>query len=391
MRMSKDRILLTHVGSLPRGEKLNAMLIAEEAGEVVDRKELSSEIDVRVAHVMAKQRESGVDLLNDGEQGRVGFQTYIPARMSGFGGASQRRLSLEYLEFPLFARMSRRRFERISKVADAPQAIGPVNYRDAGPITVEIERLKRNAEKLGLPLTDCFMTAPSPGIIATTLMNAYYDSHEGYVRALAAEMRKEYREVTQAGVTLQIDAPDLAMERVMFCQDWSEKQFLEMCEQHVAGINIATEGIPPDRIRLHICWGNWEGPHNHDVPMSSVLPVLYQANVGALSIEFANPRHQHEYEALRLNKLRDGMILLPGVVDTTTNFVEHPEVIARRIAEAVAAVGDRERIIASTDCGFGTFAGYEWVAEDVVWEKLKAASAGADIASRRLWGRAAAA
>jgi 5-methyltetrahydropteroyltriglutamate--homocysteine methyltransferase len=240
---------------------------------------------------------------------------------------------------------------------------------------------------LAAPPTDTFMTAASPGIVATTMLNAHYDSHEAYVFALARQMRKEY-ELIAADFVLQIDAPDLAMERTVLFQDKSAAEFLKIAETHVAALNEALAGIPRDRVRLHCCWGNYDGPHIHDIPLSEILPVLYQARVGALSLEFANPRHQHEYAALKRAKLPPELILLPGVIDSTTNYVEHPEVIANRICEAVDAVGDRSRVIASSDCGFGTFAGSELVAEDVVWAKLKSCREGADIATRRLWGKA---
>ncbi len=391
MRLSRERILVTHVGSLPRGERLNEVLIRRELGESVDRGELAAEIDRRVAEVFRRQVDNGVDIVNDGEQGRVGFQTYVPERMSGFGGESARPRPREFGEFPLYARMIAARHPRRGRSFNAPQAVGEVRYHDLGAIRHEIERIHRQAAAAGKDPADCFMTAPSPGIISTTLLNAHYGTHEDYVRALAREMRHEYLEIHRGGLLLQIDAPDLAMERHIVFQDRPLAEYLKICELHVAALNEALDGIPRDRIRLHCCWGNWEGPHVHDVPLADVLPVLYQAHVGALSVEFANPRHQHEYAALRRHKLPDHMVLLPGVLDTSTNFVEHPEVVARRIEEAVSAVGDRERVIASTDCGFGTFAGFEWVAEDVVWAKLHAARAGADIASRRLWGDAAAA
>jgi len=237
---------------------------------------------------------------------------------------------------------------------------------------------------------ECFMTAPSPGIVSTTMLNAYYPSHDAYLAALAREMRNEYQAIHQAGLLLQIDAPDLAMDRAMFYRDLSDADFVKRCEGHVAAINEAIEGIPRDRVRLHCCWGNWDGPHIYDVPLELILPILYQAKVGALSIELANPRHQHEYDALRRHKLPSHLALLPGVIDTTTNIVEHPEVVARRLQEAVDAVGDRERVIASTDCGFGTFTNREWVIEAVVWLKLKSLRQGADLASARLWGRKAA-
>ena len=233
------------------------------------------------------------------------------------------------------------------------------------------------------------MGAAAPGIIATTMLNAHYDTHEAYVFALARQMRKEY-ELIARDFILQIDAPDLALERTVLFQDKTNAEFVAIAEMHVAALNEALAGIPRDRVRLHCCWGNNEGPHTHDIPMREILPVLYSAKVGALSIEFANPRHQHEYAALKTAKLPPEFILIPGVIDTTTNFVEHPEVVANRICEAVDAVGDRSRVIASSDSGVGTFAGYALVASDVGWAKRKAGRDGADIATRRLWGRAVA-
>ena len=388
MQTSDTRILVTHVGSLPRGEHLTDLLIEDERGEAIDRAILAAEIEGRVAAVMQKQHEAGIDIANDGEQGRVGFQTYVPQRMAGFGGESKRPTPLEFAEFPLFAARLQARIPHTGKVFGAPQAIGPVAYQDTTTIAGEIERVRRHAAAQQPPFTECFMTAPSPGIIATTMLNAYYDSHEAYVNALAREMRHEYQAVVQSGLLLQIDAPDLAMERVFLFQDKSEDEYVRVCETHVAALNLALEGIPRERVRLHVCWGNWEGPHIHDIALDPLLPVLYQAKVGGLSIELANPRHQHEVAALRRRKLPSEFVLLPGVIDSTTNFVEHPEVIAQRIELAVAAVGDRERVIASTDCGFGTFAGWEWVSEDVVWAKFRACRRGADLASARLWGHA---
>jgi 5-methyltetrahydropteroyltriglutamate--homocysteine methyltransferase len=229
------------------------------------------------------------------------------------------------------------------------------------------------------------MTAASPGIVATTLLNAHYDSHEAYVFALAREMRKEY-ELIARDFLLQIDAPDLAMERGVLFQDKTNAEFVAIAEMHVAALNEALADVPPERVRLHCCWGNNEAPHTHDIPMREILPVLYSAKVGALSIEFANPRHQHEYAAFKQAKLPDRFVLLPGVIDSLTNFVEHPEVVANRLCEAVDAVGDRERVIAGTDCGFGTFASYEFIAEDIVWAKLAALADGAKLATKRLWG-----
>ena len=310
--------------------------------------------------------------------------------MSGFAGASKRKVGKDFQEVPELIEMFLRRFPKRAKISNAPQAVAEVRYLGTEDLEDEIARFKRCASAPKAAFAETFMTAPSPGIVATTMMNAYYDSHEAYLMALAREMRPEYLAIHAAGLILQIDAPDLAMERTMTFQDQSEAEFVKTCELHVAALNKALEGIPRDRVRLHCCWGNWEGPHIHDIALAPILPVLYQAHAGALTIEFANPRHQHEYEALRANPLPKDWLLIPGVIDTTTNFVEHPRVVARRIEEAVATVGERERVIASTDCGFGTFAGREWVTANVVWKKLAALREGADIASAELWGRSAA-
>jgi len=334
--------------------------------------------------VVEKQAAAGVDIGNDGEQQRVGFQTYVAQRMSGFSGESKRRRGRDYEEFPELVEVLMQRFPKRSRMQNAPEAKAELHYLGGDPIREELARLKRAVESAGA-FSDCFMTAPSPGIVSTTMLNAYYDSHESYLTALAHELRNEYRAIHEAGFLLQIDSPDLAMDRSMFYRDATDAQFVKAIETHVAAINRAIEGIPRERVRLHCCWGNWDGPHVFDVPLDLVLPVLYQANVGSLSIEFANPRHQHEYAAFRRHPLPGHMVLLPGCIETTSNIVEHPEVVARRIQEAVTAVGDRERVIASADCGFGTFTRREWVIEPAVWLKLKSLREGADIASRHLW------
>jgi 5-methyltetrahydropteroyltriglutamate--homocysteine methyltransferase len=388
MIFSRDRILATHVGSLPRSEILSEMLIDREEGKPLDEHQLSDEMDRAVRHVIAKQAEAGIDIGNDGEQQRVGFQTYVPRRMSGFAGESKRRRGRDFEEFPELVHDLARRFPKRSRMQNAPEAQAELHYLDSSALAQEIDRFQRNAHAAGT-FGEAFMTAPSPGIISTTMLNAYYDSQQAYLTALAREMRNEYLAIHRSGLVLQIDAPDLAMDRSMFYRDLPDPEFVKAAEMHVAALNHAIDGIPRDRVRLHCCWGNWNGPHMYDVALDLILPVLYQAKVGALSIEFGNPRHQHELEALRRNKLPDHMLLLPGVVESNSNIVEHPEVVARRLEEAVAVVGDRERVIASADCGFGTFTNREYVIEPVVWLKLKALRQGADIASTHLWGRAA--
>ena len=385
MIISKDRILTTHVGSLPRNDALSELLISREEGNAVDERLLSTEMDKAVQQIVERQSKAGIDIGNDGEQQRVGFQTYVPQRMSGFAGESKRRRGRDYEEFPELVDLLARRFPKRSRMQNAPEAQQELHYLDLSAIAGEIERLQRSVKATDA-FVETFMTAPSPGIISSTMLNAYYDSQEAYLTAIAREMRNEYLAIHRAGFLLQIDSPDLAMDRSMFYRDLSDAQFVAAIELHITAINQAIEGIPADRVRVHCCWGNWDGPHIHDVALDLVLPVLYKAKVGALSIELANPRHQHELGALRRNPMPPNMVLLPGVIDTTTNIVEHPEVVARRVQDAVATVGDRERVIASTDCGFGTFTGREWVIEPVVWLKLKSLRQGAEIASSRLWG-----
>ena len=391
MLHSHDRILTTHVGSLPRNDKLSDLLMAQEEGKSFDAKELAAEMDKAVRHVVKKQMDAGIDVGNDGEQRRISFQTYVPQRMTGFGGVSKRRRGREFEEFPELLTYLMRRFPTPPKSQQgAPEAQGELKYKDMKPITEEIAGFKKIADDLGA-FSERFMTAPSPGIISTTMLNAFYKSHDDYLDAIAREMKNEYQAIHKAGLLLQIDAPDLAMDRVMMYRDLDDAAFVKRVERHVAAINAGIEGIPRDRVRLHVCWGNWEGPHIHDVALEKILPALYQAKVGALSLEFSNPRHAHEYAALKKHPLPKDMLLVPGVVDSTSNFVEHPQVVAMRIEQAVAAVGERERVIASTDCGFGTFTKREWVIEPVVWLKLRSIREGADIASTRLWGKKSAA
>lgn len=388
MIFSRDRILTTHVGSLPRNEKLSDLLVRQEAGEPYDAKEMAAELDKAVEHVVYKQASAGIDIGNDGEQQRVGFQTYVPQRMDGFGGVSKRRRGREFEEFPELVANLMRRFPHVSKQQNAPECQSELKYRDIKPLQDEIARFKRIA---GNRFAETFMTAPSPGIISSTMLDAYYGSQDKYLTAIAREMKNEYQEIHKAGLLLQIDAPDLAMDRTMLYRDLSDADFVKAVERHVQAINDGIAGIPADRVRLHVCYGNWEGPHIHDIALEKILPALYQAKVGALSIEFSNPRHAHEYAAFKKHPLPKHMVLIPGVIETTSNFVEHPEVVARRIEEAVSAVRERERVIASTDCGFGTFTNREWVIEPAVWLKLKSLREGADLASARIWGKKSAA
>jgi 5-methyltetrahydropteroyltriglutamate--homocysteine methyltransferase len=387
VRKSDERVLTTHVGSIPRNPALRDLLVRQDRGEAVDETALARETEAAVREVVRGQLEAGIDVGNDGEQPRAGFSTYVARRMRGFGGTSRRLPARDIAEFPDYAAMLERRRQGAARIADAPQAVGAVRYEDLGEAERECDLFLRAAEAAPKQFAERFMTAVSPGTIATILLNAHYDSHERYVLALADEMRKEYELIHARGLVLQLDCPDLAMERVRFFQHDSLDRFLEAVALHVEAINRATAGIPADRIRLHLCWGNYDGPHVHDVPLEAVLPIVLGAKVGALSLPLGNPRHQHEHRVLARHRMPEGMLFLPGVIDTTTNYVEHPEVVADRIVPSVEAVGDRTRVIASTDCGFGTFAGSEMCAPSVVWAKLRALTEGAALASRRLGGR----
>ena len=386
MKNSDARLLTTHVGSIPRPATLRDLLVRQDRGEPVDEAALAREAEAAVREVVARQLDAGIDVGNDGEQPRAGFSTYVARRMRGFGGASKRLPSRDQIEFPDYAAMLADRRRAAARINDAPQATGDVRYEDLSEAERECEMFQRNLAAAPGKFSEAFMTAVSPGTCATILLNAHYDSHERYVLALARELRKEYELIHRRGFVLQLDCPDLAMERVRFFQHESLAGFQRAVELHVEAINQAIANIPADRVRLHLCWGNYDGPHVHDVPLEAVLPIVLRARVGALSMPLGNPRHQHEHRVLKRHPLPDGMLFIPGVIDTTTNYVEHPEVVADRLLQIVDAVGDRTRVIASTDCGFGTFAGSEMCATSVVWAKLRALREGADLASRRLWG-----
>ena len=385
MQKSEDRILTTHAGSLPREPVLRELLKRKEKNPADVGPELSIETEKAVSNAIAEQVHAGIDIGNNGEQPRVGFSTYVTGRVKGFSGQSSRPTRLDNKDFPDFAEMGAERLRLASRVMINPAAREELTYDNLAECQEECEQFLRLARAANKKLSECFMTAASPGIVTTTMMNEYYDSHEKYLAAIAREMKKEYEVIHKQGLILQLDCPDLAMERSWFFQELTLPQFQERVQQHIQAINDAVTNIPPEQIRLHVCWGNSNSPHVNDVPLRDILPFLYEANVGALSLELANPRHQHEYKLFKQYPLPDSMVLIPGVIDSTVNYVEHPEVVTDRICQIVDAVGDRSRIIASTDCGFGTFAGLGSVATSVVWAKLKTLREGADMASRRLW------
>ena len=345
----------------------------------MDPDELRHAIEDATASVIAKQVEAGVDIGNDGEQARESFVTYVQHRMAGFGGRSQRPLMRDLREHPDFLELALPRRER-SKVSlmAAPAAVSEVTYRDTAELEAEC------ALVAGAPFERTFMTACSPGIVCSAMENQHYASMEEYVRAVAGALRTEYRAIVDRGLLLQIDAPDLALERHTLFGDRPLRDFLDWVELVVDAINGALQGIDPQDVRLHVCWGNYEGPHTHDVPFADIQPLLYRARVGALVVSMANARHAHEVRCFEARPLPDHMGLVAGVIDTTSNYVEHPEVVADRIERAVRAVGDPTRVVAGTDCGFDTTAGIGDVAPSLVWEKLRALRAGADLAGPRL-------
>ncbi len=387
MKTSEDRILTTHMGSLPRLGRLADLLVARENGETVDEAALDTAVRQALDIIVARQQDCGVDIANDGEMPRGTFVSYIAERMTGFArtGRGERPLPLDAQRFPQWFSLVERSARRRVGVYGFPQAVAEVAYGDGAAVRKECTDFRAALAGHEGVFAETFMTAVSPGFAATALVNRHYDSHEAYVFALARALKSEYRAIHDAGFVLQIDAPDLGLERAGFFQNETLSGFLDIVEMHMAALNEALDGIPADRVRLHACWGNRDSPHVHDVPCPDILPIAYQAAVGAICVPFANPRHAHEIDALETTPLPDGMILIPGVIETTNNYVEHPEVVARRIVRAAEVVGDRSRIVAGTDCGFSTLAGDSFVAEDVVWAKLDTLRAGARLASERLW------
>jgi 5-methyltetrahydropteroyltriglutamate--homocysteine methyltransferase len=333
--------------------------------------------------VVAKQLEAGVDVGNDGEQPRVGFSTYPAKRMRGFGGASKRRMSQDIAEHPDYmARLARMR-TGAARINDAPQAVAEVAYTDLGEATEECALFQRGvAGTKGF--AESFMTAASPGVIAHFLRNDHYPSREAYLARLVDVMKEEYDAIHRAGFVLQVDCPDLAMSRHLAFPELSNAEFCKIAEGNVEALNHALRDIPPDRLRLHLCWGNYEGPHHRDIPLREILRIALRARPQALSFEGANPRHEHEWIVFREVKLPDDRLIIPGVLDSTTNFIEHPELVAERIARYASVVG-RENVIAGVDCGFGTFAGRVQVDTNIVWHKLRSLVEGARLASEELW------
>ncbi len=388
MQRSDDRILTTHTGSLPRPAALTRLYARRVRGEAVDAVELERAGREALARIVPQQIACGLDVINNGEQQRESFVLYLRHRLSGLGGASERpgwQDIDDYPEFKAAARQQATGQEAVTNTDFLPAAVGEVGYLDPAAVEGECADFRAALEGQQGRYVEAFLTAPSPGIIGSIVQNRFYDTDAAYLAALGRALAVEYRTIVAHGFLLQLDCPDLALERHCSFRDRPLGDFLAYCERVVATINEALRGIPRDRVRLHVCWGNYEGPHDSDVPLRDILPIIRQADVGGFVLPFANPRHEHEYRVFEQLPLAEDQVLVAGVVDTLTNFIEHPEVVADRIQRVAEVVGDPRRVLAGTDCGFDTSAGRGRVAGDVAQAKLRALRDGARLASARLF------
>ena len=377
MKRSTERILTTHTGSLPRAADLTATLEALDAGTTPAPEAFDARVRRAVVDIVRKQVEAGVDIVSDGEQGKVGYSTYVKHRLTGFGGQSAVPVRADWADFPeAAARYTRATGER-------PACNGPIAWKDREAVQKDIANFK--AALSGVHPEDAFMTAASPGVIAHFLRNEYYPNRDAYLAHLTDIMKEEYDAIVQAGFVLQLDCPDLGMGRHLAFPDLSTRDFVKIAEANVEALNHALRDIPPDRLRMHLCWGNYEGPHHRDIPLKEIIGVVLKARPQAISFEGANPRHEHEWTVFREVRLPEGKVIIPGVLDSTTNFIEHPELVAQRIVRYAELVG-KENVIAGSDCGFGTFARSNYQVEpEIVWAKLQAMAEGARLASQELW------
>ena len=384
---SLGRIATTHVGSLPRSQAVTDLVFAQERGEPIDPARFSSVIGGAVGDVVAAQVAAGVDLVSDGEMSKISYATYIKDRITGFDGDSPRSPPSDLEEFPTF--LDRQAKGGGTPTYRRPKCVGAVGPKTLAPLVEDIDHL-RAAMAITPLAVGAFMNSASPGVIALFQPNEFYPDRDSYLEALAEAMRPEYEAIVEAGLILQLDSPDLGLGRHMMYKDRSEADYLKLVGVHVDVLNHALRNVPADRLRMHVCWGNYEGPHHHDVEMGVILPMLMRAKPAGLLFETSNPRHQHDWSYFVEQKahIPEDKILIPGVLDSTTNFIEHPKVVAQRIRTFTDIVG-RDRVIAGTDCGFSTFAGFGAVDPQIVWAKLRALSEGAAIASDALWARAA--
>ena len=380
MQSSSERILTTHVGSLPRSQAVTDVIFAREGTASRDRAQDDAVITTAVAAVVRRQREVGIDIISDGEMSKISYATYVAHRFSGFDGDTPREPGQDLVEFPgllkkLAERGSTAKYRR-------PRCVGEVTLKDGEPVQADIANLK--AASAAAPTVAAFMNAASPGVIALFQPNDYYPTQDAYLEALAEALRTEYEAIVQSGIILQIDAPDLAMGRHTMYRDRTLAEFDTLAARHIEVLNHALRNVPAERVRMHVCWGNYEGPHHHDVPMERLLPIVMKAKPQGLLFEAANPRHAHEWAVFKKGTVPQDKVLIPGLLATTTNYIEHPELVAERIQRFADIVG-RDRVIAGTDCGFGTFAGFGPVEPDIAYLKLGALVEGARIASQRLW------
>ena len=379
-----NRILTTHVGSLPRSQQVADLLFARERGDAVDEAVFDRSMAEAVADVVSRQVAVGIDWVSDGEQSKISYSTYIKDRITGFEGDSPRRVPADLEAFPSF--MKRLASSGGTPTYRRPRCTGPITPKTLAPLHADLLHL-RSAVDASKP-TGAFMNAASPGVIALFHPNEYYPSHEAYLEALAEAMRPEYEAIVAAGFVLQLDCPDLGLGRHMMFKDRSEAEYVRLAHLHVDALNHALRSLPAERMRMHLCWGNYEGPHHCDAPMEVVLPIALRARPQALLFESSNPRHAHEWVVFREHGVPDDKLLVPGVLDSVSNFIEHPLLVAERIMRFAEIVGP-DRVIAGTDCGFSTFAGFGNVDAEIVYAKLKALAEGAAIASKRLWRHAA--
>ncbi len=388
MRRSTERMLTTHTGSLPRPEALTQFYVARDRGKAVDMAALASAGRRATRASIRNQAAAGIDVGNNGEQPRDSFVLYLRDRLTGLGGSWERPSRADVDRYPAFEKRwveHASNEDKVSGVSALPKAIGEISYANEEAIVEECSDLQAAVTENPGAFLETFMSSPSPGIVASTLKNEHYDTDEGYLEALGKALQVEYETIVDHGFILQIDAPDLALERHVTYKTEPLSVFLEFAEMVIAVINRSLVNVPRDRVRLHVCWGNSESPHDSDVPLAEILPTILKANVGGFVLPFANPRHAHEYKSFADHRLADDQILVAGVIDTLTNFVEHEEVVADRLERVATVIGDPTRVLAGTDCGFDTSAGWGRVAEDVVWAKLRSMRAGADLATERLY------
>jgi 5-methyltetrahydropteroyltriglutamate--homocysteine methyltransferase len=382
MKQSTERILTTHVGSLPRSANVLELLYKKENGEAYDPAALATAVAAGVVDAVEKQLAAGVDIVSDGETGKVGYATYIKDRLSGFAGHYPRPPHRDLAPYPEFREAMTRMIGKQSFKRAA--CVGPIELTDPDAVRADVAHLRAAVTKH--PVTDAFMNAASPGVISAFQSNRYYPSHEAYVDAIVAAMKPEYDAIVAAGFVLQLDCPDLAMARHTGFQELSEAEFLKRAAYQVEALNHAVRDIPAESMRMHICWGNYEGPHDHDIPLEKILGIVLKAKPAGILFEAANPRHRHEWTVWRDAKLPEDKVLIPGCIMSTSNYVEHPKLIAEQLCQYAAIVG-RERVIAGTDCGFGSFAGLSRVDPGIAYQKLRALAEGAGRATDVLWGR----